>query len=295
MSLITPFDPWRSKLCTCPLKYNLSPFTGCGHGCLYCYASSYIPKFNQPRVKKDFTKRLKKEIKKIPPSSIITISNSSDPYQPLEAKERLMKETLRIIPGDDFKINIVTKSSLIKRDIALLNKFKNIVICISLTTLSEKLSEKLEPGAPSPKKRLDALKTLSGYFPTVVRLDPLIYPLNTGEIEEIIKAVRIAGAKQIITSTYKAKPDNFKKMCAVFSQYSKIWQKLYKEEGKSYGKNNYLTFKLRKKMIERVKETALKYGAEFSSCREGLEKLNTLECDGSFWLNSGETNTRKNI
>ncbi|MEM2108797.1 MAG: radical SAM protein, partial [Candidatus Bathyarchaeia archaeon] len=44
MALISRFDPWRSSLCTCPPKLTFNPYTGCDHACVYCYASSYIPR-----------------------------------------------------------------------------------------------------------------------------------------------------------------------------------------------------------------------------------------------------------
>ncbi len=65
MPLITPFDPWQNKLCRCPQKLSLSPYTGCAHGCLYCYAAGYIRGFSDPRPKVDFLARLKKELVKI--------------------------------------------------------------------------------------------------------------------------------------------------------------------------------------------------------------------------------------
>jgi DNA repair photolyase len=91
MPLITPFDPWKNKYCTCPDKLSLSPYTGCAHNCLYCYAASYIRDFSNPRPKKDFIKRLENEIKKIPEGSIIAVANSSDPYQPMEDKLQLTR------------------------------------------------------------------------------------------------------------------------------------------------------------------------------------------------------------
>ena len=280
MSLITTFDPWKGKLCSCPEKYSLSAYTGCGNGCLYCYASSYIRSFFKPRPKKDYLERLKKEIEKIPASAIITIANSSDPYQLLEETQKLTRKTLEILRKTNCKINIITKSSLILRDLGLLKNL-NTVVCISFTTLDRNLAKKLEPNASSPKERLDAIKKLSRYLPVVVRFDPLIYPLTTENIKKTIHTINQSGPKQIITSTYKIKPDNFKRMLKVFPQYRNLWQKLYFKEGERIGGYTYLKKQLREKLINAVFLATRNEKLEFSSCREGLKKLNTKNCDGT--------------
>ena len=88
MSLIIPFDPWNNKLCACPQKYSLSAYTGCGHNCRYCYASSYIRNFFLPRPKKDFLKRLEKEIEKVPAGIFITIARSEERRVGKECRSR---------------------------------------------------------------------------------------------------------------------------------------------------------------------------------------------------------------
>ncbi len=283
MALITAFDPWKSGLCTCPAKYSLSAYTGCSHGCLYCYASSYIRNFSSVRPKKDFIKRLEKEIKKIPHNSIITIANSSDPYLPLEKELELTRTMLNILKDHPVKLLIVTRSDLILRDIDILKKLK-VAISFTMTTLDKNLSKKLEPNAPLPEKRLKAINELSKYLPVMVRFDPLIYPINTDEIEDMVKAVKANGARQIITSTYKAKPDNFKRMIGSFKEHRSLWEKLYKSQGEKRGRYTYLPKNLRRSLIKKVKTACLDFGLEFTSCREGFEKLNTLACDGSSFL-----------
>ena len=281
MSVITKFDPWKSNLCTCPAKYSLSAYTGCTHNCLYCYASSYIRRFSQPREKKDFLKKLEKEIKKVPKGSLIAMANSSDPYLPLEERLKLTRAALKIIKEYDLSLNIVTKSSLLLRDLDILKSFKKIVVSISLTTLDKELAKKLEPNSPPPQERLRAVGELSPYLPVAVRFDPLIYPLNTEEIEGTIREIKKSGAKQIITSTYKVKPDNYRRMTAGFGQYKKLWQKLYLKQGEKIGGYTYLPKTLRKDLINRVREIALSQRLKFSSCREGFGNLNTANCDGS--------------
>ncbi len=285
MSVITLFDPWRSEICTCPKKFTLSPYTGCGHGCLYCYASSYIKNFYFPREKKNFLKRLDKEIKKIPKKSLITMANSSDPYLPLEKELMLTSSTLKLLKKYDFRILIVTKSSLILRDIEILKELK-VVVSISLTTLNEKLAKRLEPSAPPPSARLKTIEVLSKYLNVVVRFDPIIYPLNTKETKNIIREVKKRGTKQIITSTYKVKSDNFKRMINAFGEYKKLWYKLYLQEGERKGRYIYLATHLRRKIVEEVRNWSLKEGMAFSSCREGFKEWNTRTCDGSSFFST---------
>jgi len=281
MSLIIDFDPWSSSLCTCPKKYSLSAYTGCGHGCLYCYASSYIRDFSNSREKKDFLGRLQKEIKKIPSGSIIAMANSSDPYLPLEEKLKLTQSALKILKNYSIKLNIVTKSSLIIRDLELLKEFKAVVISLSFTTLDENLSRKLEPLAPKPKERLQTIEKLSKFIPVAVRLDPLIFPLNTENIKKTIKAIKNVGARQIITSTYKAKPDNYKKMTDAFSEHKAVWDQLYLRRGERLNRYIYLPKKLREELIGKIRKAALEESLNFSSCREGFANLNTVNCDGT--------------
>lgn len=287
MRLFTPFDPWQSPICTCPLKLSLSPYTGCSHRCLYCYASSYIRNFGAARPKKDFIPILEKEIKKVPSNSFIAISNSSDPYQPLEKNLCLTRSGLEILKDFDLKIMIVTKSSLILRDLKILKKINNLVICITITTLNNELAKKLEAGASPPEERMQAIRQIAKLAPVILRLDPLIYPLTTEEIATIITRAKKAGIKQVITSTYKAKPDDFAKMRQCFPQYARFWTKLYSRQGQKYGQYIYLPTDLRKKLIEKVRYFCQQQGLDFSSCREGFPELNTKACDGSgFFTNS---------
>jgi len=282
MDLITPFDPWKNQYCTCPDKLSLSPYTGCTHNCIYCYATSYIRNFSSARPKKDFIKRLGNEVKKIPINSIITIANSSDPYQPMEKKHKLTRKMLLLLKNYRLKINIVTKSVLVLKDIDVLKDIGNVVVSFTFTSLNKQLAQKLEPGLRDhPLEKIRVISALSKYIPVAARFDPLIYPLNTKDIKETVKALSDSGARQIITSTYKTKPDNFKRMREAFPEYASLWKNLYLVKGERKGGYNYLAADLRKKLIEEVKEAADAVKLKFSSCREGFSNMNTAGCDGS--------------
>ncbi len=201
---------------------------------------------------------------------------------------KLTRKMLMLLKNYELKINIVTKSILILRDIDVLKDLGNVVISFTLTCLSKLLTQKLEPGCKcTPLEKLKTISTLSKYIPVAARFDPLIYPLNTKNIKETVKALKNSGVKQIITSTYKIKPDNFKRMCDAFPEHAALWKNLYLTCGEKRGGYNYLALSLRKKLIAEVKEAALAEKPEFSSCREGLSELNTVNCDGSsLFLNS---------
>jgi len=279
---LQPFDPWKSPLCTCPTKYSLNPYTGCGHRCLYCYATSFIKNFYHPRPKREFLRIIEREIKNIPEGSLISLSNSSDPYQPLEKTHKLTRKFLELLLEKNYRILIITKSDLVLRDLELLTKLR---FAVSLTITSKTLYPKLEPFAPSYEKRLQAIKALSeAKIPVSVRLDPIIPGLNEGEILEILDEIA-PYVKHITVSTYKAKPDSLKRLIDAFPEKKSFFEKLYLKEGKRFGNAIYLRDEIRYKLIYPVYQKARRYNLSFATCREGLKDFeNPEKCDGSFLI-----------
>ena len=282
MPYIQPFDPWKSSLCTCPPKYSLNPYTGCGHRCLYCYATSFIKNFYKPRPKKNFLKIVERELKKLPENSLISLSNSSDPYQPLESTYKYTRKFLELLAEKNYKILIITKSDLILRDLDLLKRLR---CAVSITITSKTLTSKLEPGAPSYEKRLQAIKALSeAGIPVSVRLDPIIHGLNEKEILEILEEIS-PYVKHITASTYKAKPDSLKRLFDFFPEKRVFWEKLYLKEGKRLGNAIYLKDKIRYELINPLYKKAKEYKISFATCREALKMFeNPQKCDGSFLI-----------
>jgi DNA repair photolyase len=284
--LITPFDPWRSKLCTCPEKYSFSPYTGCGHKCTYCYITSYIPRAFQPRVKSFTLTQLEKEIKRLDKNKPISIANSSDPYTPDESRNMLMREVLPIFVKNGLRLLIVTKSDLVARDIDILSKGR-VCVSITVTTLDEVVARRLEPNAPPPAKRLKALEALSrAGIPTSVRLDPIIPGINddVSSIRRVLEAAYNSGVKQVTTSTFKARPDSLSRVLAAFPEYGEEMKNLY-FNGERIGRSTYLSRKFRRELISKVRNIAQNLSMDFAACREGFPELHTAEtCDGSHMI-----------
>jgi DNA repair photolyase len=278
--ILKEFDPWNNPLCSCPKKLSLNPYTGCAHGCLYCYASSYIPRFAECRPKPRLLAALRREALGKNQNHLVSMSNSSDPYPPIEKDLQLTRGCIQIIKDADLRLQIVTKSDLVCRDIDLLEDMA-CAVCITITTLCDDLSRLLEPGAPLPGRRLDALKLLKSKGVAVsARLDPIIPWINEYEIEDLVNAICNAGALHITASTYKARPDGWNRLKAVFPRESKGLDILF-EKGNKVGGARYLPRELRAALMKRVKGAALDRGVTFSSCREGFSLDPGMCCDGS--------------
>lgn len=278
--IISKFDPWRSKLCTCPSKLTLNPYTGCDHKCVYCYASSYIPNFFHCRSKKHLIPRLEKEASKLI-GEIISISNSSDPYPVLEEKTGLTRKCLEILSKHECKVQIITKSSLVTRDIDILKKVPSMV-AFSITTDDDEISKRLEPYPPPPSKRLEAIKVLiKNSIPVSVRIDPLI-PFLNDQPKQLIESLASIGVLHITSSTYKIKPDNWKRFTTAFPETAQKLKPLYFEQGEKIARYTYLPRNLRHKLMKKVKELTEKNNMKFACCREGFPSLNSATCDGSW-------------
>lgn len=275
MYVIHEFDPWKNKFCTCPKKYSLNPYTGCDHRCIYCY-STYIPNFYNCRRKKDLFKKIERDLQKIPENSIISMSNSSDPYPTMEKKYRDTRKVLEILKEYNMKVLIVTKSNLVARDADILAKMESVVT-VTVTTLRP---ENLEPNAPSPEKRFEAMKVLNDYgIPVALRLDPVFLYLSNDYKKIIEKGVK-AGINHLTSSTYKAKKDNWERFSKVYSEIAKKTYDLYFKKGTRVGRSYYLPKNIRREMMEKIKNVCDDYGISFATCRENLN-MNSKSCDGS--------------
>ncbi len=191
-----------------PGMYSLNPYQGCEHGCIYCYArnahqywgfSAGLDFERKIIVKPDAPKLLREafENKNWKPSPIM-VSGNTDCYQPLERKFKLTRQMLEVFLEYRNPLGMITKNSLILRDIDLLSelaKHKLVHVMVSITSLKEDLRLVMEPRTASAKKRLNVLNQLSkAGVPCGVMTAPIIPGLNSMEIPSIIKQAADNGA-----------------------------------------------------------------------------------------------------
>ena len=202
--------------------YSVNPYEGCGFNCTYCYVhgSKYGEDLAEKIViKKDAAAILDKQLgnrAKRNEFGFIAVGSATDAYMQVEEEIGLTKELLRVILKHRFPVLISTKSELIKRDLDLLkqidenailpedlkqNPGRGVIISFSFSTLDEKLAKQIEPGAPGPQKRLEALKFFSdnGFLCGVNAMPLLPYISDTEEeIERIVAAAKQYGANYIL-------------------------------------------------------------------------------------------------
>ncbi len=191
-----------------PFDRTLNPYRGCEHGCVYCFArpshawlgmspgldfeTQLIARPTAPEV-------LDKELraKRYQPAPL-AIGTNTDPYQPIERDRGIMRACLEVLQAHRHPVAIVTKGTLIERDIDILAQMAADGLArvgISVTTLEPELSRRMEPRAPAPARRLETIRRLSAAgIPVRVMASPLVPALTDHEMEEILQAGAAAGA-----------------------------------------------------------------------------------------------------
>jgi DNA repair photolyase len=268
-------------MCTCPPKLTLNPYTGCDHNCIYCYAQSYIPRFAECRPKKDLLKSLAREAALLK-GETVSIANSSDPYPRIEREAGLTRECLKILKDSGCRVQIITKSTLVARDIDIL-KETAATVAITITTDNDEIAKVIEPNAPKPIERLQTIETLTrNDIGVCVRIDPIIPFINDNPAELMGKIAEL-GVKQVTASTYKARTRDWRRFAAAFPDIAEKLRPLYWSQGERVSGCRLLPRDLRFKLLSDFRSLALRDGMQFAVCREGLSELNTAVCDGS-WL-----------
>lgn len=189
---------------------SINPYRGCEHGCVYCFArpshaylglSAGLDFESKLFVKEGAAALLEKELAsaKYRPR-VIALGANTDAYQPIERQYRVTRSILEVLARARHPVGIVTKSNLVLRDIDLLAPMAEqglVKVFISVTTLDREVARKMEPRAPTPARRLEAIERLAAAgIPVGVMAAPIIPAVNDSEIETILSRAYAAGARE---------------------------------------------------------------------------------------------------
>jgi DNA repair photolyase len=192
-----------------PFRWTINPYRGCEFGCKYCYAR-YTHEFmemdpfefeDRIYAKAAAAHLLRQELARIDQTDAIAIGTATDPYQPAERRFERTRAILEVFSRErGWRLGVTTKSDLVLRDVDLLREIsrRNVLgVNITITTLNEKLARQLEPRAPRPALRLEAVRELTAAGISVsVFPNPIMPGLTDSEpsLDRLAKAARDAGA-----------------------------------------------------------------------------------------------------
>jgi DNA repair photolyase len=268
--------PSRALLNRCtskrvPFTWTINPYRGCEFACKYCYAR-YTHEFMELNDGVDFERKiyvkqqtawlLRQELKKVKQGEEIAIGTATDPYQPAEKRFEITRgilEELALHRG--LQIGIVSKSDLICRDIDVLGRIaenNTLYINLTITTVDTKLARILEPRAPRPDLRLQAVSTLRK---AGLRAGVICAPVLPGitdspkSLEAVVRATKEADGKYIYANPLFLKPSSAKIFLPFLEQefphLVAEYRKRFEDRaflGDAYGKRiSELMAKLRKK------------------------------------------------
>ncbi|VAV89245.1 Radical SAM domain protein [hydrothermal vent metagenome] len=194
-----------------PFDRSVNAYRGCEHGCIYCYARpTHAYHDLSPGLDfetKLFAKQNAAELlrhtfaKPTYKPAALAIGTNTDPYQPIEKRCRITREILEVMLETRHPVGITTKSDKVLADRDLLSKLADLkltAVAISITTLEPQTARLLEPRAPSPAKRLLAVKQLrDAAIPVHVNIAPVIPAITDHELESIVEAAAEHGAQSI--------------------------------------------------------------------------------------------------
>jgi len=191
-------------------EQSLNPYQGCEHGCIYCFARPAHAYLNlspgldfETRIfhKPGLAELLAKELSA--PNyrcKVLHIGGNTDPYQPAERSLRSTRAVLELLLERRHPLTLITKGSLILRDIDLLAQLAQrrlVAVYVSLTSLDDEIKRTLEPRAASPQARLRVIRELTGAgVPVGAMLAPVVPAITDHEIERLLEAAAAAGARR---------------------------------------------------------------------------------------------------
>jgi len=205
-----------------PFTWTLNPYRGCEFGCVYCYAR-YTHEFMELREPEAFETRIfaktwsghafRHELRRLPLGEAIALGTATDPYQPAERRYGLTRRMLEILAREGgLRLYVTTKSDLVARDADLLGEIARhgfVRVGVTITTLDERLARLIEPYAPRPALRLQAVRQLAeAGVPVGVQAMPVLPLINDSgrSLRDLALAAAAMGARSFHAAPLFVKP-----------------------------------------------------------------------------------------
>lgn len=256
-----------------PFTWTINPYRGCEFACKYCYAR-YTHEFMEMRDGVEFERKiyvkqnagwlLRRDLRKVKRGESIAIGTATDPYQPAERRFEMTRAILEELSNHaGFDVSIISKSNMILRDLELFQKIaaqNSLSINLTVTTTDVGLARLLEPRAPRPDLRLDAVRKLND---AGLRAGVAIAPVLPGitdspkQLDALVKAAAEAKAQWIFANPLFLKPCSEKVFMPFLAEHFPALVESYKQR---YAKNAYLPAVYKKQVSTLVKKLKVKYG-----------------------------------
>ena len=233
-----------------PFRWSLNPYRGCFHACAYCYARPTHEYWgfgagtdfeSKIVVKREAAALLRRTFEK--PSwkgELILFSGNTDCYQPLEASLELTRSCLEVCAEYRNPVGIITKGALVLRDVDLLRRLQqeaSVHVYFSIPFSADEVARKVEPQAPSSRKRFEAMATLaSAGISTGISLSPIIPGLNDEDVPGLLARAKQAGAVEAMATLLRlsgsVEPVFMERMAAAFpDRIAKITNRIREVRG----------------------------------------------------------------
>lgn len=270
--------PVRSLLNRCtgvrmPFTWTMNPYRGCEFACKYCYAR-YTHEFMEMRDGVDFERKiyvkqqaawmLRQDLKKVKRGEEIALGTATDPYQPAERRYEVTRAILEeLARHHGLELGIVTKSNLVLRDAELLREIaqhNQLFVNITVTTVNTDLARILEPRAPRPDLRLEAVRqlNLAGISAGVI-CAPVVPGITDSprDLEAVVKAVAEVGGKYVYANPLFLKPCS----ASVFLPFlQQEFPQLVEDYRKRYEERAFLPAAYGKRLSQLMAKLRQKYG-----------------------------------
>lgn len=203
-------------------RWSLNPYTGCVHRCAFCYVRGFERRADRPwderygtniRVKVNIVEVLSTELRRRTwRRETVAIGAATDPYQPAEGRYRLTRGCLAALAAARTPLSLITRGPLIVRDVDVLadaSRRADVTVSISVATLDESLSARLEPGVAPPRQRLRAVRILTDAgIAAGVALAPVLPGLTDAPraMADVLRAARDAGATHAWSNVLNLRP-----------------------------------------------------------------------------------------